>query len=126
MNIDLFNSFTITVTPKSVLWKYSVVGYVETDRIQGECLLKSSLPDKASRTLVELRGLLSDSTCVLKAEPGKRDIKRDDPYILFISLHVGSFVKLAIMTGFIYFRVFVWIQRRSLMTSFKMYNVMMT
>ena len=27
-----------------------------------------------SRTLVELQGLLSDSTCILKAEPGALDI----------------------------------------------------
>ena len=32
------------------------------------------------------RGLPSDSTCVLKAEPGKLDIKRRKPDILFISL----------------------------------------
>ena len=31
------------------------------------------------------RGLPSDSTCVLKAEPGKLDIKRREPGILFIS-----------------------------------------
>ena len=30
-----------------------------------ESLLISSLPDKASRTLIELRGSSSDSTCVL-------------------------------------------------------------
>ena len=33
------------------------------------------------------RGLPSDSTCVLKAEPGKLDIKRREPGILFISLY---------------------------------------
>ena len=32
------------------------------------------------------RGLPSDSTCVLKAEPGKLDFKRREPGILFISL----------------------------------------
>ena len=31
------------------------------------------------------RGLPSDSTCVLKAEPGKLDIKRREPGIIFIS-----------------------------------------
>ena len=35
--------------------------------------------------LVESLGLPSDSTCVLVAEPGKLDIKRDGPGILFIS-----------------------------------------
>ena len=34
------------------------------------------------------RGLLSDSTCVLKAEPGKLDIKRRESGIQFISLSV--------------------------------------
>ena len=32
------------------------------------------------------RGLPSDSTCVLKAEPRKLDFKRREPGILFISL----------------------------------------
>ena len=50
----------------------------------------SSLPGKALRMLVDIarlaeRGLPSDSTCVLKAEPGKLDIKRREPGILFIS-----------------------------------------
>ena len=61
------------------------------ERILGECLLISSLPGKASITLVESRGLLSDSTCVLKTEPGKLDIKIGDPGILLISLQYGSF-----------------------------------
>ena len=43
------------------------------------------------------RGLPSDSTCILKAEPGKLDIKRHKPGILFISLQVDSLFKLAIM-----------------------------
>ena len=34
------------------------------------------------------RGLSSDSKCVLKAEPGKLDIKRREPGILFISLPI--------------------------------------
>ena len=40
-----------------------------------------SLPDKASRTLVE-------STYVLEAEPSKLYIKRCEPGILFINLHI--------------------------------------
>ena len=60
------------------------------ERKLGECLLISSLPDKASRTLVGLQGFRSDSTCVLKAEPGKLDIKRDDPDVLFINLQFAS------------------------------------
>ena len=44
------------------------------------------------------RGLPSDSTRVLKAEPGKLDIKRREPGILFISLPIVENFKLAIMT----------------------------
>ena len=53
----------------------------------------SSLHSKASRTLVEWRGLPSNSTWVLEAEPGKLDIKRREPGILFISLQVGKKVR---------------------------------
>ena len=48
--------------------------------------------------LVESRGLLSDSTCILEVKPGKLDIKRCEPDILFTSLQVGSLLKLGIMT----------------------------
>ena len=42
------------------------------------------------------QGLLSNSTCILEAKPGKVDIKTREPDILFISLQVGSIYKLAI------------------------------
>ena len=67
-------------------------------RILGECLLISSLPGKALRTRVDIARLAERFTCVLKAEPGKLDIKRHEPGILFISLPIVSFFKLAIMT----------------------------
>ena len=60
----------------------------------------SSLSGKASRTLVELRGLPSDSTCILEDEPGKIVIKRRKPDILFICLQVGSLYKLAIICNY--------------------------
>ena len=63
----------------------------------GGCLLISSLPGKFSRTFVESRGLLSDSTWVLKAEPGELNMKRREPGILFNSLPIGSLFKLAII-----------------------------
>ena len=50
--------------------------------------------------LLTSRGLLSDSICVLKAEPGKLDIKRRKPGILFISLLIVSLFKLTIITQF--------------------------
>ena len=55
-----------------------------------------------------LRGLPGDSTSVLKAEPGKLDIKRREPGNLFISLFIFSLFKLAIMTSF---SIFALIQR---------------
>ena len=59
----------------------------------------SSLPGKAMRTLVE-----SLSPSVLKAEPGKLDIKRREPG----RLPIVSLFKLAIMT---LFSIFVLLQR---------------
>ena len=47
--------------------------------------IKFSLQGKASRTLVDIPRLVSNSTCVLEAKPGKLDIKRREPGILFIS-----------------------------------------
>ena len=53
----------------------SVISYQVNQARLGERLLTS-------------RGLSSDSTCVLKAEPGKLDIKRCEPGILFIRFPV--------------------------------------
>ena len=73
-------------------------------RILGKYLLISSLPGNALRTLVDTAGLVkrlpNGSTCVLKAEPCKLDIKRCKPGILFISLPIVSLFKLAIMALF--------------------------
>ena len=51
---------------------------VNIHRILAESILISR------RTLVELQGLPNDSTCFLIAEPGKLDIKRCKPGILFL------------------------------------------
>ena len=57
-------------------------------RILGECLLISSLPGKALRTLVELRGLSSDSTCLLEAESGKHDtVSKDANLVFYLSVY---------------------------------------
>ena len=45
-------------------------------------------------------GLPGDLISILKAEPGKLDIKSGEPGILFISLPIVSLFKLAIMTKF--------------------------
>ena len=65
---------------------------------------QARLPER----LLTLRGMPSDSTCILEAEPGKLDIKRREPGILFISLQVDSLFKLAIMMSL---SRFVLIQR---------------
>ena len=53
------------------------------NRIPDSCLFISSLPGSALRTNVE-------STSILKALPGKFDIKRHEPGILYISGQRGS------------------------------------
>ena len=61
------------------------------NRIPGLCLLISSLPGSALRMHVESLGSLAMSTCILKALPGKLDIKRHLPSILYItSRHMTS------------------------------------
>ena len=52
------------------------------------------------------RGLPSDSTCVVKDEPGKLDIKRREPGILFILLNT-----LQTSDCDVIFFIFVLIQR---------------
>ena len=53
------------------------------NRMPGSPLLKSGLPGLASRTHVKSLGKPRDSTSVLKAWPGKLDIKRHSPSILY-------------------------------------------
>ena len=54
------------------------------NRIPGSRLLISSLPGSALRTHVESLGKPRMSTSVLEALPGKLDIKRHSPSILYI------------------------------------------
>ena len=54
------------------------------NRIPGLRLLISSLPGSALRTHVEWLASLAMSTSVLKALPGKLDIKRHSPSILYL------------------------------------------
>ena len=54
------------------------------NRIPGSRLLISSLPGSALRTHVESLGKLAMSTSVLKTLPGKLDIKRHSPSILYL------------------------------------------
>ena len=63
------------------------------------------------------QGLPSDSTYVLKAVPGKLDIKRNKPDILFISLPTDSLLKLAIDIIFHF-----CVDSASLTASFEKYN----
>ena len=66
--------------------------------------------------------LLRDSTCVLEAEPGKLDIKRREPGILFISLPIGSLFQTSDYDVIIDFLV----DSTSLATPFKKCHVIMT
>ena len=61
-------------------------------------VLISSLPGNALRMLVDIASLSSDSTCVLKAESGKLDIKRREPGIVFYPFQADLLLKLAIVT----------------------------
>ena len=61
------------------------------NRIPGSRILISSLPGSALRTHVE--SLPSDSTCVLKAKPGKLDIKRHSHSILYLNANAVDTVK---------------------------------
>ena len=54
------------------------------NRIPGLRLLISSLPGSALRTHVESLGKPRDVKSLLKALPGKLDIKRHSPSILYI------------------------------------------
>ena len=53
------------------------------NRIPASRLLISSLPNLASRMQIEFLGKPRDSTSVLEALPGKLDIKRQSPCILY-------------------------------------------
>ena len=48
--------------------------------------------------LLTPQDLPSDSTCIIKAESGKLDLKRREPGILVISLPIGLLFKLVNMT----------------------------
>ena len=66
--------------------------------------------------------LPNDSTCVLKVEPGKLDIKRLEPGIQFISLPIQFSLQTSDYDVFFDFCV----DSGSLATSFKKGNVIMT
>ena len=56
------------------------------NRIPGSRLLLSSLPGSTSRMHIESLSKPRDSTSLLKALPGKLDIKRREPGILYICM----------------------------------------
>ena len=72
---------------------YVIIASLESEimnRIPGSPLLIPSLPGSALRMHVELTSL-AISTCVLKALPGKLDIKRHPSSILYMSLALASY-----------------------------------
>ena len=58
----------------------------------------SRLPGKVLIAFVELLSKPWDLTCFIEADSGKLDIKRCKLGILFISLPIGSLIKLTIKT----------------------------
>ena len=80
----------MTLNPHKI-YKYVIIASLSREsacklinRIPGSRLLMSSLPGSALRTHVELVASLAMSTRVLKALPGKFDIKRREPDLLYI------------------------------------------
>ena len=72
------NNYIIIASLKSE----SACKLINRIHVPGSRLCISSLPGKASRTLVESGGW---STSILEALPGKLDIKRHKPSILYLS-----------------------------------------
>ena len=73
--------------------KTETVGKLK-NRIPGSCLLISSLPGSALRTHVVCSASLAMSTRVLKALPGKLDIKRLSPCICYVSNQKGESISI--------------------------------
>ena len=48
MTLDLFNTFTVTVTPQSLLWKYRVVMKLRTPGKFGCTFANSGNPDETA------------------------------------------------------------------------------
>ena len=87
-----------------------------------ECLLISSLPGKALRTLVDIARLAERFYMRSQTKLGKLDIKRREPGILSISSPIDSLLKTSD-----YDVIFdMCVDSASLATSFKKCNVIMT
>ena len=92
MTLHFFNEVTNDAgsTQKSIITLIitslkSELTYKLINRIPGSRLLILSLPGSALRMHVESLGKPRDSTSILKALPGKLDIKRHLPSILYLS-----------------------------------------
>ena len=127
-------AFNNNFMPKNLLIWTLVNRYANKYRILGECLLIPSLPGKAFRTHVDIerlaerermltsRGLPSDSTCFLNAEPGKLDIK--DANLVF---YLSVYPLLNTLQTSDYDVIFDFcVDSASLATSFKKCNIIMT
>ena len=77
------NNYVLIASLKSV----STCKLINRIHVPGSRLLISSLPGKASRTLVESQGW---STSVLEALPGKHDIKIHGPSILYFQVMLNG------------------------------------
>ena len=76
---DADSSQKSIITPKNIASLKSELTCKTINRIAGSRLLISSLPGSALREHVESLGKPRNSTSVLKALPGKLDIKRHLP-----------------------------------------------
>ena len=74
--------------------------------------------------LLASQGLPGNSTCILKAEPGKLDMKRPEPGILYITCSLPSWFTL--QTSKYDVMIDYCVDSASLATSFKKCNVIMT
>ena len=73
----------------SIVTEYAALSKL-INRIPGSRLLMSSLPGSALRTHVESLGKPRDVNNVLKALPGKLDMKRHSSNILYISVLLST------------------------------------
>ena len=84
---DVANDAESTQKPKNYVkiasLKSETMGQL-INRIPGSHILISSLPGSTLRTHVESLGKPRDVNIVLKALPGKLDIKRHSPSILYV------------------------------------------
>ena len=99
MTLHISNDIVIDVLSTRKSNNYVIIASLKSEptcklinRIPGLHLLISSLPGSSSRTYVESLGKHRDSASILKALPGKLDIKRHSPSILYVFTGFPAFL----------------------------------